>query len=617
MLRAILGMFTTEEKVEAMLSNPIIELIFMSLFMLFVVTIIVHFVLYLRLNRVRQHIKQTNEMTIEPLQSIREQFIEQQKVETVDVETFVQERFSNWRLFQMPVINLIKLTQMTVSVFILLGVLGTFIGLTISLGSVSASGDQLVENIAVVLSGIDVAFYTSIVGMGFSLIMTILLKILNTEYMITDIMLMTETNLIGEEKQGMSRLITVSETINESILELQVTHEQSLQGIIEAFSGFKNYTEGLQQSAKDLASFNDGLSENLTDFQSLFAEVRTVTDGFSKGTAELNKNFEHLFSFFQRADQHNEQVIELFENTHENIKETSAKQIESLETFEGSIEDLKSFTSSIVDEQGDIRTELQRVFQQSEQLVEKMSTHNREFKQVFGDDLSSQLRGISRYIHELSSHFDRVGDSFVKLPDALEVINDTQAEYKHLMSDRFQDLKEFNQSFGNHLREYANQTVTFEQHIRDATSSFERIGTQNNELINEVNRTIAEMNRGFGNRESQIESTVGILKDTLSQYVANVESSLSQRLDQIIRQIADSMHATSDEIKREFYEIRRTTENIQQTHARATQQLLQEVGREFQTLNRNLNSMQERQQQQHQQPVPTTSNQIGWNRHEP
>src|SRR5699024_4962853 len=123
---------------------------------------------------------------------------------------FVQERFSNWRLFHMPVVNLIKLTQMTVSVFILIGVLGTFIGLTISLGSISSAGDQLVENIAIVLSGIDVAFYTSIIGMGFSLIMTLLLKLLNTEYMLTDIMLMTETNLTGEEQHGMSRLINVS-----------------------------------------------------------------------------------------------------------------------------------------------------------------------------------------------------------------------------------------------------------------------------------------------------------------------------------------------------------------------------------------------------------------------
>lgn len=609
MLRAILGMFTTEQKVEAMLSNPIIELIFMSLFILFVATIIIHIALFFKLQKIRQYMKQSTDMNIEPLRSIKDQFVNQQQTESVNVETYVQERFSNWRLFHMPVVNVIKFTQMTVSVFILIGVLGTFIGLTISLGSISAAGDQLVENIAVVLSGIDVAFYTSIVGMGFSLIMTVLLKLLNTEYMLTDIMLMVETNLTGEEQHGMSRLIDVSETINKSILKLQITHEQSLQGIIEAFSGFRNYTKGLQQSAKDLATFNDGLSDNLSHFQTLFDQMKNVTDGFAKGTSELNKNFSQLFSHFKKTDQKNERIVSIFENTYKNIEETSAQQMDSLQKFEGSMDDIKTFTTNIVEEQGEMGNRLQHVFKQSEQLVEKMGAHNREFKQIFGDDLSAKLSGISRHIHELSNHFDRLGDSFVKLPDALDVINETQAQYKHLLSDRFQELKDFNQSFSNHLREHASQSTTFDKQIRDAANSFEQIGTKNNQLINEINATISEMNRGFSNRESQIESTVGILKDTLSQYVANVESTLSQRLDQIVRQIGDSMNTTSDDIKREFYEIRRTTENIQQTHARATQQLLQEVGREFQTLNRNLDSMQ-------RQPV-SPSNQIGWNRHEP
>src|SRR5699024_10988699 len=153
--------------------------------------------------------------------------------------------------------------QMTVSVFILLGVLGTFIGLTMSLGSINMTGgDQLVEDVAAVLAGIDVAFYTSIAGMGFSLIMTVLTRLLNKEFMLTDIMLMTESNLEGEEKNGLNRLIDVSETINQSILGLQETNQESLQSIEKAFHGFQEYTTGLQQSAKDLALFNEGLSEN-------------------------------------------------------------------------------------------------------------------------------------------------------------------------------------------------------------------------------------------------------------------------------------------------------------------------------------------------------------------
>src|SRR5690625_1651533 len=205
-------------------------------------------------------------------------------------------------MLNVSVISLIKMVQMTVSIFILLGVLGTFIGLTISLGSIDATGSQLVENVVGVLAGIDMAFYTSIVGMGLSLMMTVLIKVLNTEFLLTDIMLKVESRLEGNEEDSIGRLIEVSETINHSILGLQETNQQSLGEIVAAFAGFQEYTTGLQKSAEDLAQFNDGLSENLQDFQELFHNMSDVTDGFSEGTTALNDNFKTLFQYFKKME---------------------------------------------------------------------------------------------------------------------------------------------------------------------------------------------------------------------------------------------------------------------------------------------------------------------------
>src|SRR5690606_17307969 len=141
MLQAMLELFTTREKAEAMLSSPIIEFIFMALFGLFTITLIVHFVLFFKIRHTRNYVKQTNRMDIEPLLSIKTEFESRQTEESMKLETFIQEKFSSWRMFQIPVVSLIKMVQMTISLFILLGVLGTFIGLTISLGSISASSD--------------------------------------------------------------------------------------------------------------------------------------------------------------------------------------------------------------------------------------------------------------------------------------------------------------------------------------------------------------------------------------------------------------------------------------------------------------------------------------------
>ncbi|MFB4168299.1 MotA/TolQ/ExbB proton channel family protein [Virgibacillus sp. JSM 102003] len=591
MLQLLLEVFTSERIAEDILSNPITELIFVILFISFFLTVFVHLGLFTKLKKIRNYMESTDQMDIEPLNTFKAQFDRIHDKESVKPETFVQERFSGWRVFNMPVVNLIKMVQMTVSIFILIGVLGTFIGLTISLGSINATGSQLVENIAAVLSGIDVAFYTSIAGMGLSLIMTVLIKIFNTEYMLTDIMLKVESNLDGQEQEGMSRLIEVSETINHSIQHLQETNQESLTGIEKAFSGFQEYTSGLQQSAKDLAKFNEGLSCNLAEFQELFHHMKEVTDGFGESTKKLNDNFDSLFSYFKRMDGKNERMAKAFENTYEKVKEVSTAQMDTLNQFEESVVELKSFTSSIMEGQESIQAAFEKITQKNNDLANKMDAHNKEFKQVFGSDLSSKLAGIISYIGELSKQFDKMGDSIVQLPHALEVINQTQTEYKYLLTDRFDELKEFNRTFNSHLKAHSEESKAFERQVNEATHTYEKIGMQNNQLINDINKTISQMNNMFNQRENQLEVNVDVLKNTLSNYVANLEGVLGDKLDKVARNITDSVEMTNEAIKKEFQEIRRLSEEIQQSNSRYAQQTLQDLGREIQGLNRQLNSV--------------------------
>ncbi|WP_010530169.1 MotA/TolQ/ExbB proton channel family protein [Lentibacillus jeotgali] len=590
MLQFILELFTSEQKAEALLSNPTINLIFMVLFIGFSLTLLVHFTLFMKLKRIRNYLDETNRMDIQPLQAFKEQFDRGQQSESVKPETFVQEKFSDWRVYNVPVVSLIKMVQMTVSVFILIGVLGTFIGLTISLGSINATGSQLVENVAAVLSGIDVAFYTSIAGMGLSLIMTVLIKVFNTEHMLTDIMLKVESNLEGDEQNRFSQLIDVSEAINDSIVRLQETNQKSLTGIEDAFSGFQDYTSSLQQSAEDLAKFNDGLSSNLQDFQALFHHMKKITDGFGESATKLNNNFDSLFSYFKKMDGKNERMAKAFENTYERVKEVSTVQMDTLNQFEESVAELKSFISSIMEGQESIQASFEKITQKNHDLAEKMDAHNKEFKQVFGSDLSSKLTGIISSVGDLSKDFDKMGDSIARLPEALDVINQTQAEYKFLLTDRFDELKEFNRTFNRHLKAHDEESKAFERQMQEAGRTYENMGRQNNELINDINRTISQMNNAFNQRENQIEASVHVLKDTLSNYVAGVERQLGDKLDQLSRNINDSMVKTNDGMKQEFQEIRRLSEDIQQTNSRSMQQMLQELTREIQGLNRQLNA---------------------------
>ncbi|NBJ71151.1 MULTISPECIES: MotA/TolQ/ExbB proton channel family protein [Clostridia] len=594
MVEFILELFMTEQRVEAILSHSVIEFIFLILFAMFAVAVMIHLVIYNKLKRVRNYLKSAGRMDIDPLTGLKEQYTTKQQQETVKVETYVQEQFSNWRMFHVPVVSLIKMVQMTVSVFILIGVLGTFIGLTTSLSSINLEGNDIVSGIASVLAGIDVAFYTSIVGMGFSLVMTILLKVLNTEFMLTDIMLMTETRLEGAKDNGIQRLIASSETINESIQHLQQTNQQSFKTIEAAFAGFQNYISSLEQSAENLAAFNDGLSDNLHSFRLLFADMHEVTDRFDNGTKNLNENFSALFTYFKRMDSYSERQMKAFEQTYERITETTASQIDGIQSFEASVEDMKQFTSSLLDEQASMQHAFSTVCKKTKQLVDQMDMQNKEFKSIFGTDLSTKLTGIIQQLNELSREFDKMGDSLTQLPNALEVIHQTQAEYKHLLSDRFQELKEFNRTFSQHIQSQATNTMTFEKHMQEAASSFDQMAMKNGQLFQEINRTISEMTQAFHQRENQWDNSVHILKDTLANYVHNLEDSLGKRLEQIGQALQASMRETNQQLRSEWNELRRMADSAQQNQARVMQQSFQDLQREIQMLNQQLAAFTQR-----------------------
>ena len=591
MVEAILKLFMSEQQAQSILANPMIEFIFMVLFVTFVIAVVLHFLLYNKLRRIRNFIGDTNSLDIAPLNRFEAEYEYKKSRESVKAETFVQHKFSSWRVFNIPVISLIKMIQMTVSVFILVGVLGTFIGLAMSLGSIDATGDQLVENVALVLAGIDVAFYTSIAGMGLSLIMTVLTRVANTEYLLTDIMLKTESHLGENEPDAMERLIGVSETINASIVQLRETNQESLQNIVQSFQGFQEYTVGLQQSAKDLAKFNEGLTQNLKDFTIIFHNMRDLTTGFDKGVTKLNKNFDQLFSYFYKMDQRNEKMMSVFTETYKKIKELSTAQMETMTQFQDSVVDLKDYFSSVAARQESIQVAFEKMNNQSNQLVKMMNENNQQFARIFGDDVGTKLSGITTYLGDLRNDFQTLGNAVVHLPNAIETVNKAQVEYKNLLTYRFDELKKFNHEFYNLLKVYSSNSSSIEKYLNDAARTNDKIGTNSQQLLSDIHHVVSQMSNSFQQRENQLEASVGALKDTLSRYVANFEGTIGDKLEKVTRNISDFAMDVNDAMKKEFKQIGDITDENQQRSARYLQQVINELSHEIHQLNRHLQSL--------------------------
>ncbi|HLS06811.1 MAG TPA: MotA/TolQ/ExbB proton channel family protein [Bacillota bacterium] len=593
MLEMLLNLFTTEEKVQAMLDYSLIRLIFTLLIAGFFLTVIIHLALYFRVKRLNNYVKSTKRLDIEPLQTMVHRYHDGTN-QHIPVETFIQEQFSKWKVFHIPVVSLMKMIRATISIFILLGVLGTFIGLTISLGAIQTEGEELVEHIVQVLSGIDVAFYTSIIGMSTSLIITLLIRIFNTEYLLTDLMLSVESVFAKEQQHGFGRLIEVTEGVQQSIDQLHETNERSMNEIVSSFTGFKDYTSGLQQSAKDLAIFNEGLSENLIQFQTLFQQMEKNTTAFQKGTDTMNENFASLINYFKGVDERNEYIASRLEQTFVNVEKTTESQERIGEQIEATVENMKQFSTSLLDHQKSIERQLTTVNRSLGEVAEEIKLHNNEFKRLFGDDVSKRLENVGQYVYDLAKQFDRLDESLFYLPEALQEVSQAYTTHKQLMDDRFHELKHFNETFHEHLRNHHIESVAFDQQLKQAKGSFEQIARENNQLLQTIGRTVGQFNDSFYEKEQTLELAVNRLQQTLEEYAERVEYSLGDKLQHIGDQLNHSTKQTADQMANEFMNIRRLQEQLNQEQSRSFQQIVQLLENNVRSLNQHMHATEQR-----------------------
>lgn len=217
-----------------------------------------------------------------------------------------------------------RFQKTAVSLMIILGLLGTFFGLTLAVGElVSVLGgdltnnEELVDNMIKSVNGMAVAFQTSLFGILGSVILTVLRMIFSVEQKREDIAVFVEDYLdntiakaFAEEKfNEYDKLVHAMENVfKEFGTQISVTFtdvvksstdkiDNSTQaieiltsGLKESVSTFEKSLGTFSENTRDLGEFNYHLRENIqrmsltfSDFStSLEPETKTITDVTTK-----------------------------------------------------------------------------------------------------------------------------------------------------------------------------------------------------------------------------------------------------------------------------------------------------------------------------------------------
>ncbi len=237
-----------------------------------------------------------------------------------------------------------RFSKSSVSIMIILGLLGTFYGLTLSIGdlvdflSESASAEvlnsieALVHELISSVQGMSVAFITSLFGIAASIVITIINILFNIDDTKESVMVKIEeyldnsvalrfakrgsiTNVsnsadlevaIGQELNSFSdsmeqKLKYVFDNLSVQLIAAAADNQNTVEGLHKSILQFEQSLNTFSENTRDFTEFNYNLRTNIermdVSFSDLVQDLKSSTRDFAKGyeaMKELTKSIDRL-----------------------------------------------------------------------------------------------------------------------------------------------------------------------------------------------------------------------------------------------------------------------------------------------------------------------------------
>lgn len=496
-----------------------------------------------------------------------------------------------------------RLVLSTPNLYVGLGLLGTFVGLTIGVGQIeiNAGSQMLLQSISKVLAGMSAAFCTSILGMSLSLysqwrnkdVQKKLSNALNTftnrideEFYIDDIRIseiraakQQETlfklqegllgNLLlysdGGENLSISQIVNLMLQENKKQTEclkslsdnlsvsIQSKFEESLEDIVN--KSIIPAVDSLKDEMRTLMSFTDEdgdiilTSNAIRDILEENKEQTKSMKSFSTDLAyAIQKRFEETLS---------KEVVEKIIPMMKNIDDTTNKVVQHIDTMSSSI---KSPVNQIVDNVVN-------------QLTESMTETMQEFKQHISEDATKQLEEITATLGQASTAMSDLPDSMKTMSEVLQSsMVEVRTSMDGMREANEQSSKEMMKSISMQFSEMVEKMGESMKKITEDINSQQVDLMSLQENTTEAQRKFVEdINNSMQSaRESTLDSTKVMMESVASSVQEMVTTmrlsikSITDELEESHKKAREEQSLSISEQKRMLSEVNSTIEAIEE-----------------------------------------------------
>jgi methyl-accepting chemotaxis protein len=434
-----------------------------------------------------------------------------------------------------------------------LGVLGTFIGLSVGLADLNVSDtDALRNGIDALLKGMKVAFYTSVFGVLLSLFWTLYDRVLSSQlekqidwhsekldYLLnTDDEELFLNRLEKISRNQADHLKTLLTDALEKVMQPVVTQMQSSQDHVRnAFNQlgdkFNDFHEGINNQTKLLESQLQYTQQNGN-----YMTERLVQQ-IAGGTEETISQYSSLINNTTNLQT---QMLETMNQTVENFSKSEQKQAETFERTEKMLEQFSRIsdelenmrgnyqeTSSYMSDLGKAMNAIQKLSEQQLPVQQDVLKSNQTLAQKY-DSLSEGLLNYNSHVdnqHEemmnrLAAFSTNMSDSFGKLTEQFNVSLNTQENTLKESDELIQNVSAVAQK----LVPLAPQLETIVLNIQKLEEGLIEAQRLQNDLL-PVQKDVTDSNRVLAQKYSN-------LADSFEEFNSNLEQKQTSMLNEVM-----------------------------------------------------------------------------------
>ena len=440
-----------------------------------------------------------------------------------------------------------------------IGVLGTFVG--ISIGLWKFDPNDITSSVPLLLSGMKIAFATSIIGMAASIFMKYIALKNEDEENIDDIMELFNT-MIAESRNVNNTLIEnqkQTENVLNKVSEIWASHQENL--TVELKSEILNLNNNTISKQEELIGEFKKLGECFTLLNSGVNNLLTWQENYKETIENTTKELEIVIQTIHNADESIESISknsslikENNENLSEVLKEINKTQnviidsnksiIEISNTAKESIPQINEHFTNI-----DNRTKESTAYLQT-LISENLNNIKSYLEKITEDVLSKTTQSIyennRQFKYEISEHISQCKMLIYSLKDLIPDINE------HLLSTqkRFnKTLIHFNEEVQNSFKENTYEINKQVQLLKENTANI------NNTLDDTISLSTKRLENITVATSNQIKTMAEEMEKLCVRKIEKLDNTLIEEFTDALSCLAGQLVTISEGFSEDYYRL--------------------------------------------------------------